>query len=296
MTATDLLLLLMASIWGANYIVVKFATGLMAPLAFNSARIVLATVVLFAIVALRRSVLPRGRDFYVLLALGVLGNGIYQILFVEGVARTRAGDAALLLAGAPAWMAIIGFLRGAERIGARGIAGILLSLAGIALVTFGGSHGGAGDSTLLGNALVLSACFCWSLYSVLVKPYTERIDGISLSAVTMLGGAVPMLLVSAPTLAVTQWSSVGLAGWAAVAYAGLLALVVAYLCWYRGVRVLGPTRAGMYANLQPIIALAVAWAFLAEAPRATQLAGAACIMAGLLLTRLTGASSRAFAE
>ena len=79
-------------------------------------------------------------------------------------------------------------------------------------------------------------------------------------------------------------------GWAAVAYSGLLALVVAYLFWYRGVRVLGPTRASMYANLQPLFAIAVAWAVLGEAPRVMQIAGATAIMAGLLLTRLTSTS------
>jgi drug/metabolite transporter (DMT)-like permease len=75
-------------------------------------------------------------------------------------------------------------------------------------------------------------------------------------------------------------------GWVAVAFSGLLALSLAYLFWYRGVRVLGPTRAGMYANLQPVIALGVAWAVLNETPRLPQLVGAAFIMAGLVLTRL----------
>jgi drug/metabolite transporter (DMT)-like permease len=76
--------------------------------------------------------------------------------------------------------------------------------------------------------------------------------------------------------------------WGSIAYSGVLALVLAYLFWYRGVKVLGPTRTGMYANLQPVIALGVAWAALGEAPHVAQLAGAAFIMAGLLLTRFTG--------
>jgi drug/metabolite transporter (DMT)-like permease len=95
-----------------------------------------------------------------------------------------------------------------------------------------------------------------------------------------------MLLVSGPALAATRWGSLGTKAWGAVAYSGVLALVVAYLFWYRGVRVLGPTRASMYANLQPLVAMAVAWAVLGEAPRLVQIGGAACIMTGLLLTRM----------
>jgi len=92
-----------------------------------------------------------------------------------------------------------------------------------------------------------------------------------------------------PDMLRTSYATVPVAAWAAVAYSGLLALVVAYLFWYRGVRTLGPTRSAMYANLQPIIALGVAWATLHETPHLMQLVGAVCIMGGLLLTRLQAA-------
>lgn len=285
LTLTDVLLLVMALVWGGNYIVVKYGTQVLAPLAFNSSRIILATVVLWSAVLLRRTAMPARRDLLGLLALGVLGNGIYQIFFVEGLARTRASDAALVLAASPAIIEVIGWMRGLERTGWRGMAGIALSLAGIGLVVSGGGNA-AGGSSLAGFALVVAACICWSLYSVLLKPYTERVDGVTLSAVTLAGGIVPMLIAAAPSLAATQWRALGALAWGAVAYSGLLALVLAYLFWYRGVRVLGPTRASMYANLQPLFAILIAWAVLGEAPRVVQIAGAACIMTGLLLTRI----------
>jgi drug/metabolite transporter (DMT)-like permease len=82
-----------------------------------------------------------------------------------------------------------------------------------------------------------------------------------------------------------DWTTVGLAGWGAVAYSALLAMVVAYLLFYRGVRILGPTKTAMYGNLQPIIAIAVAWILLHETPTGWQLLGAAFIMGGLLVSR-----------
>jgi drug/metabolite transporter (DMT)-like permease len=287
LTLTDLLLLCMALIWGVNYVVVKYATGELPPLAFNSTRVVLAVVVLFGIVTANGYALPRGRDRLALLGLGALGNGLYQIFFIEGIARTRAGDAALLISAAPAFMAILGWLRGTEHTGARGVTGIGLSLIGMALVVFGSAPDDAGgNATLVGDALILASCLCWSVYSVLVKPYTERIQGLPLHATTMLGGSIPLVLVSLPTIAHTHWSEIRVGGWIAVAYSGLLALSLAYLFWYRGVKMLGPTRSAMYANLQPIVALSVAWATLHEVPHWLQLAGAAFIMAGLVLTRL----------
>jgi drug/metabolite transporter (DMT)-like permease len=61
--------------------------------------------------------------------------------------------------------------------------------------------------------------------------------------------------------------------------------VIAYLIWYRGIKLIGPTRTSMYSNLQPIIAVLVAWMALGEVPTVAQGLGAAAVMAGLLLTR-----------
>src|SRR5205823_681922 len=142
--ATDLSLLLMALIWGVNYTSVKYGTGLIAPLAFNGVRVTLAalSLVMVAQVAaawfgIEREGWPKRRDAAMLFLLGTLGNGVYQILFVEGIARTRASDAALLISASPAFIAIIGRLRGTERISPRGVVGIALSILGMGLVVVG---------------------------------------------------------------------------------------------------------------------------------------------------------------
>ncbi|MFL5574457.1 MAG: DMT family transporter [Gemmatimonadaceae bacterium] len=293
---TDALLFTMALVWGVNYSVVKYGVRFFAPLAFNAVRVALAAAALLVIAGLAvREPWPSRRDTLRLLALGVLGNCLYQVLFIEGLARTRAGTAALVLAASPAFMAIIGRLRGVERPTRRGLVGIALSIGGVALVMLGaasdaggrgaGGAGVAGADTLLGIALCLAGCACWSGFTVLLEPYTHRVHGVRLSAVTMLGGAVPLALVAAPALAATPWSETRAEAWGAVAYSGLGALVLAYLIYYRGVRVLGPTRTAMYANLQPVIALGVAWLTLGETPTLAQSAGAAAIMGGILLTR-----------
>ena len=210
-------------------------------------------------------------------------NCVYQIFFIEGVALTRAGTAAIVLAASPAFIALIGRLRGTERIAPRGMVGIALSIAGVGLVMASG--GSRGEDTLLGSMLVLAGCICWATFTVFLQPYTHRVNGVHLSALTMTGGALPLLLVAAPSLATTRWSAVGMATWGAVAYSGLAALVLAYLFWYRGVRVLGPTRTAMYGNLQPVIALAFAWLALGEVPTLAQAAGTIAIMSGIVLTR-----------
>lgn len=282
---TDLTLLLVALIWGVNFPIVKFGTTLVEPLAYNGVRVALAAVLLSAIVLIGRAPLPSARTIAALLALGVIGNGVYQFLFVEGIARTRASDAALFIAASPAFIAIIGRLGGVERISKRAAIGIVLSIAGIALVVLGTAAGLEGRASLVGDALVLGGSLSWALYTVLLKPYTHDVSGMQLSAFTMVGGAIPLVAVAWPSIAGAPWRSVPALGWAAVLYSGVCALVVAYYFWYRGVRVIGPTRTAMYSNLQPVIAALVAWPMLGETPTVWQAIGAVCIIGGLLLTR-----------
>lgn len=283
----------MALIWGVNYTSVKYGTGLLDPLAFNGVRVTLAAVslVIVAQFATRLSAAesrgwPGLRDAVALLLLGTLGNGLYQILFVEGIARTRAGDAALLISASPAFIAIIGRFRGTERVNRRSVVGIALSIIGMGLVVVGTTSTGDGEhATLIGDALILISALCWSVYTVYLQPYTHRVGGVHLSALTMIGGMVPLVAVAAPAMLATSWTHLPPMAWVSLGYSGIFALVIAYLFWYNGVRVLGPTRTAMYSNLQPVFAVAVAWLVLGEAITGWQVAGTVSIIAGLVLTR-----------
>ena len=282
---TDVLLFMMAVIWGINFVVVKYATHVFNPVAFTGLRVGTAAVFLLAVAFARgRFTLPR-RDVIGLLMLGVIGNGLYQLFFVHGVARTRAGNAALIVAAAPAFIALFARARGLERVRRLTLVGIALSVLGVGLVIAGSARPANGEVTLLGSTLVFFGVLCWSVYTIMLQPYTKRIDVIRLSAITMVGGAVPLLIASTPALIATNWSIVGRGGWLALFYSSIISMGVAYFFWYRGLRVLGPTRTAVYANLQPIIALAVAWAFLGEIPTIFQGVGAATIVAGVFLTR-----------
>lgn len=275
----------MAVIWGVNFVVVKYATHIFSPVAFTGLRVGTAALFLL-LVALGRGhiALPR-RDVIGLLLLGVIGNGLYQLFFVHGVARTRAGNAALIVGAAPAFIALFARVRGLERVKRMTLVGIALSVIGVALVIAGSASSSNGQTTLLGSVLVFCGVLCWTVYTIMLQPYTKRIDVIKLSAITMVGGAVPLLIASMPALVGTNWSAVGRGGWFALFYSSVISMGVAYFFWYRGLRVLGPTRTAVYSNLQPIIALLVAWAFLSETPTIFQGVGAATIVAGVFLTR-----------
>jgi drug/metabolite transporter (DMT)-like permease len=281
----DVLLFLMALIWAVNYSVLKYGTRVVAPLAYNGVRIPFASVLQLLLArAMRFGPIAR-RDATKLVLLGMLGNGLYQLLFILGMSRTRVATTVLILASGPALVAILGRLRGSEHLSRRAWSGVGLQLGGVVCVVLGTAGSTSGTDSLVGGLLVLGGAVSWAYYSILVKPYSERIPGIQIGAYTMLGGALVSGTVAIPALLATPWSQVPSGVYLALIYSSAGALVIAYLFWYRGVRTIGPTRTSMYSNVQPVMAMAVAWAFLGELPSAWQLTGAIFIMSGLVLAR-----------
>jgi drug/metabolite transporter (DMT)-like permease len=275
----------MAVIWAINFVVVKYATHVFNPVAFTGLRVGTAAAFLVAFAFARGGFALSRHDVLRLLFLGVIGNGLYQLFFIHGLARTRAGNAALIVGAAPAFIALVARARGLERVKRMTLAGIALSVIGVGLVIAGSAASSNGEATILGSVLVFLGVLCWTVYTIVLQPYTKRIDVIQLSAVTMVGGAVPLLFASMPALVATDWAGVGAGGWLALFYSSVISMGVAYFFWYRGLRVLGPTRSAVYTNLQPIVALLVAWAFLGEIPTTFQGVGAVTIIAGVFLTR-----------
>jgi drug/metabolite transporter (DMT)-like permease len=283
---TEIGLLVMALIWGLNFAVLKYGTTVLEPIAYNAIRMSVGTVVLLGL-AMAISKRPSGKDIGRLMLLGVLGHGVYQGLFINGLALTRAGTAALVVAASPAVIAIVGRAYGVERITPRAVAGIALSFVGIAIVVLGSAQNeaGAGTHHVMGDLLILASVVAWAFYTTFMRAYTERIEGVQIAGWTLLGGTLPILVVAAPALSRTDLVAMTPLTWGAVLYSGIGAIGLAYLFWYRGVRVLGSTRTAMFAQLQPAIALIAAWPLLGERPTLWQIAGSVGVMGGLLLTR-----------
>jgi drug/metabolite transporter (DMT)-like permease len=113
---TDALLILMATIWAVNFSVIKYAVQFIPPLAFTGLRVGLAATVLLGIAFVQHRPWPPRRDIMFLIMLGVVGNGLYQLLFIEGLSRTKVGNAVLIVAAAPAFIAVVSRLMGIERV------------------------------------------------------------------------------------------------------------------------------------------------------------------------------------
>lgn len=286
--STDILLATMALIWAINFSVIKYGTRFVEPLAYNAARITLAAVTaVIALVVWQQAHIERTAYRARLILLGMIGHGLYQFFFIQGLARTRVATSVLLMASTPAAIAMLGRTRGVERIASRGWLGIGLQLGGIGVLLIGTGATRSGSDSFLGALLILAGVMAWALYAVMLKPISGgQATWLEVMAYTLCGGAAVSLILGMPAMLRADWSSAPLTLWPAIVYSGIGALFVATAFWYVGLRRLGPTRTSMYSNLQPLFAMAIAWAALGEVPTPWQLIGALLIMSGLLLARV----------
>jgi len=219
--------------------------------------------------------------------LGLLGNVVYQALFIHGIHWTRAGNAALMLSAVPLIVALLSVGLKHETISRAGWAGVALSIGGIALILWGSSRGiSFGSDTLRGDLTMLAAALGWSVYTVLSAPYVQKYGTLPVTAFTMWVGTVGLVAVSTPALLAQEWGSISLGAWGGLVFSGAFAIALAYMLWYYGVRHLGSSRTAVYSNTVPIVALIVAWLTLGEVPTGVQVAGTVMILGGIGLARL----------
>lgn len=281
-------------IWGGNMIAVKVALAEMNPMAFNSLRFLLATATMLLALAIReRDLRVSRRDLRWLILTGIVGNTVYQLLFINGINLSTAGNTAFMVATAPVWVAVIGKLWGLERLSRPQWVGVFTSLAGVSCVVLGsGQEIALTSGTVPGDLLTLTGAMCWAGYTVMTRPVMSRHSPLRVTAYAMALGTGPLVLIGMPSILAQDWGAVTPLGWGMLVYGSIGALVVGYLVWGWGVRVIGSTRTAIYNNLTPVVAGILGYLMLSEAWTFLRALGAAAILVGLYLVRTRGIAVR----
>lgn len=274
-------------------VVVQFAFGLFAifgkwafddfsPEAIVGWRIAAGACVLAAAVTWRlgRRALPSGRDLAQLAVLGLLGVTINMLLFLEGLERSTAINAGLIMPMIPVFTFGVAVLLRHERFCWSRGAGILLALAGTAALAF---ERGAqlSSSTRAGNLMMVANAFCYSLYLVFSRPLVGRYGPLCVTAWVFV-----LSLWTVPLFAGdVAWTVPGAStrSWASLAYIVVFPTILAYfLNAYALARVAASTTA-VFIFLQSLITVLAAVVMLGERAGAHTLGCGALVFAGTAL-------------
>ncbi len=281
-----LFLSLASLFWSGNFVVGRAVHGRIPPVGLAFWRWTVALAIL-AVVA-RRPLAAQwrtiARAWPIVVPLGILGVGNFNMLVYVGLQDTTATNALLLQSACPAFIVAISAAIGAGRPSPRQLAGIAASLAGVLVILARGAPGALGSLAISpGDLWVLAAVLSWAIYTLLLARRPEGVDPLALLAVLVLVGV----------LWIAPWYALEIARGgrirpdavtlASVAYVALFASVGAYALWNAGVAHVGASRAGVFLHLMPAFGLVLAIAVLGERLRVFHVAGIALILGGVYL-------------
>ena len=282
-----LLLCVSALAWAGNFIVGRYIHDQVTPVTLSYGRWGLALLILLPFTlrpVLRQLPLVRAHLKQFAL-LGLTGMTLFHSFVYAALESTGAINAALILSLTPVIIVLFSWILDRERITPVQTLGIGLSLVGAGvLITRGDPSVVRALAFNRGDLWMLIAIPNWALYSVLLRRRPATVEPMVLLTVTIAAGLV--FLTPALIFELARGPDFHFSGEtvASMVYVALFASVIAYICWNRGVSVVGANRAGLFMHLVPGFSALLAIVLLGESLHAHHGLGIGSIIAGIYFT------------
>jgi drug/metabolite transporter (DMT)-like permease len=272
-------------LWGANFVISKFALREIPGLLAAGLRTSVAGVLLFALhrwtreegrTPVRREELPR------LCTIGTLGVAVNQICFLVGLSLTSAGHAAIVIGLTPFMVLFLAWYRKQESIGWRRVAGLLFAAGGLLLLQKPADGGQA--ASLLGDLFILGAGASFAIYTVYGKKYASEHGSLAVLSISYVAGTLFLLPITLFFASRFDFSHVTPGAWWSFLYMTLVSSVLCYMGWAYCLKHLAASRISVFSYLQPLVATMLALPLLGEPLTASLVGGGGLIMAGVYLS------------
>ncbi len=275
-------------IWGSTYLAIRIVVSTMPPFLSGGVRFLLAGAVLYAATSWRDSALPRPRPRQwraaALVGAALLLGGNGGVMWAEQI--VPSGLAALIIATAPLFMAALDRALFGVRLSTLAWVGILVGLAGVAVLLEPGGSAAQQRVDLVGAAVLLGASVSWSAGSVYASRADLPASSLAGTSMEMLTGGALLALTGLMTgelarLQPSQWSTASLL---ALAYLVVFGSLVAFSAYLWLLRVERTSVVSTYAYVNPAVAVLLGWAVLDEAvTQATLMAGGLIVLSVALV-------------
>jgi len=260
----------------------KFAMGKLHPLFFSATSALVCAGFIFLFLLARGEVHTLfGKDFRLLLLIGLFGTGLSSLFFFYGTRLTSGINSALLLQIEPIYSLLLGYFMLKEKISGRQITLTLVIIAGITLVIYNGTF-----VLNRGDFLILATPLFWQLCHAFAKKALVRQSFYVVAASRTLFGGF-FLLVANILAGRNDLSILDLNLFLLILFQGVVVYAVGFLTWYSAIRWVNLSKGTTIAAPYPILSVIFAWLFLGEVPTMYHLTGLVLILSGaLLLSRI----------
>ena len=253
-------------IWGSTYLAIRFAIETVPPFLVGGFRFIIAGSLMYAWLRMRGVARPTGTQWRSAFIIGPLlltgGNGgiVWSEQFVP------SGVVALMVACVPLWMLLLAWLRGGLPPSAREWLGVAMGLFGVSmLVSLGGAQS-VGSVSPLAALVMLCSTLSWSVGSMFAREAPLPSSPLLGTAMEMLAGGAGMLLIalSRGEFTLLAVSSVSMRSALSIVYLAGFGSIVAFSAYKWLLSRVAPAVVGTYAFVNPVVAVALGWAFASE--------------------------------
>ncbi len=275
-----------ATLWGFSGVVTKYLLRRqMRPDELLVFRTLIAAAILMAWLGMKSPQLLKvsRSGFRSLILLGAVGLTLNQGFYYLSLTMVGVGYSLLLQYLAPVHLMVYGALSKTERLSGGKIAATFAAICGCALMVLG-QEGGIERVSLAGTLFALGSGVCFAFYTAYGKRVLKSYDPLTVIAYAFLTSAAVWLTVRPPWK--IDWASIDLSTWLFFIYLAGVATVLPFALYSASLRHLEASRSSLTSMLEPVVAASVAWLWLGEKMEATQIAGGAAVVGGVMLLQI----------
>jgi len=272
--------------WGGNFVVGRAMHAEFAPTAMSFWRWTIALIVLLPFclkdIWLQRDLVRL--HWRRLWLLGTMGMAGFHTLVYVALQYTVAVNAALVMSMTPIFIALLGLLIYRDPVSGRQGTGIVVSLAGVAVILMRGDLATLATLSFnAGDVVMICSVPLWAAYSVIIKRLPGEFRPMTVIGTTTIASVVTIFPVYLWELQTKGGFDLTPETISTVLYLGLFTSALGYIFWNKAIVELGPTRTGVFMHLVPLSGTAMAIFFLGEKLMIFHGIGAALIFGGIYL-------------
>jgi len=285
----DFVMIVTCFLWALGTVVCKNAFGntpdSFRVMIFNGLRFPAATLLLF--LSIKLSGVPAGINREHLPRIAIIsffGSFLFIVTFHVGLSITTASNTGIIMAIIPLVIVLMSFIARVEKPGKWLLIGICMGCAGVTGMNC--KEGGLSLNT--GDILVLLSCFCWGFYAVYGEKIMETYPPLVTTAWIFFFTSlyhIPLVIYFFPS---QSWSTISGWNWFNLSFAAVGPLFIANWLYFSAIHRIGPSRSGIYINLEPVFTVILAFIMRNEHISLSQIAGLVVIILGVVIAKIPG--------
>jgi len=283
--------ILSSSLGGVTTAVTRYVIGATDPVTLAALRFGLGFLLLLPIAFALKSRWPGRKDRLGTALLGILFFAVFFGLFNLALRYTSAARGALAVSTLPLMTMLAASALRVEPLTRRKSLGVFIAIAGVVVALLAGLKE-APQGAWRGDAIMLAATVCFSLYSLWSRPFVARSSPLGFVTVSMGFGSLVVSLLALFSGGFARTSDFGAGQWTAIAYLAVFGAALTFFLWVYALAHTTPTRVTNTITLNPVMASIVASFLVGEPIGLSLFVGILAVFSGILIASTASCTAR----